>query len=83
MDAMNEQEAKDRCAQLAAEHPDRASTNWIPVKQKDGAWAVARIGLPPPVKADGEEIRANPPTIADDPRDSSLFGNLPPGWYGA
>jgi hypothetical protein len=49
---MDEREAIDRCAELAREHPDRRSTNWVPVMQKDGSWAVARIPLPPPVDLD-------------------------------
>ena len=40
---MNEQEAKERCAQLAAEHPDRETHRWTPVQGKDGAWSVAKI----------------------------------------
>lgn len=46
---MTEEEAKARCAKLAAEHSDRKTTNWVPVKQQNGTWAVARIPLPPPV----------------------------------
>ncbi|HEX5593279.1 MAG TPA: hypothetical protein VFX35_08025 [Solirubrobacterales bacterium] len=70
---MDEQEAKDRCAQLAAEHPDRETSNWVPVKQKDDSWAVVRIPLPPPVDPnrtqgtrrdpsphEGEDVRADP-----------------------
>lgn len=70
---MDEREARERCAQLAAEHPKRESTNWVPVKQKDGSWAVARIPLPPPVDPgktrggrressphEGEDVRADP-----------------------
>jgi hypothetical protein len=70
---MDEREAQERCAQLAAEHPDRESANWVPVKQKDGSWAVARIPLPPPVdpgkmqgghrepsSQEGEDVRADP-----------------------
>jgi hypothetical protein len=79
---MTEQEAKDRCAQLAAEHPDRATTNWLPVKQKDGTWAVARIPLPPPAKAEGEETKSEPRPMPGDSRGDTLGGNLPPGWYG-
>lgn len=70
---MTEEKAKERCAQLAAEHPDRERTNWVPVKQKDGTWAVARIPLPPPLDPsqtkgsrrhprpnEGEDVRADP-----------------------
>jgi hypothetical protein len=70
---MNEQEAKGRCMELAREHPDRGVANWVPVKQKDGTWAVARIPLPPPIDPsqiqggrrepsphEGEDVRADP-----------------------
>jgi hypothetical protein len=72
---MTEDEAKARCAQLEAEHPDRATTNWIPAKQKDGSWAVARIPLPPPLdlsstsetrpsgRLQGEDPRTEPPWL--------------------
>ena len=77
---MNEQEARDRCAELAAEHPDRATSNWIPVKQKDGTWGVARIGLPPPAKATGES-RAERDPLAQNPRAENPWINPPP-WIG-
>jgi hypothetical protein len=79
---MNEQEARERCAQLAAEHPDRATNNWVPVQQKDGTWAVAHIPLPPPIDAEGSATaeKARPP--ADTPTDQLLGGNLPPSAFG-
>jgi hypothetical protein len=71
--SMTEEEAKERCARLAAEHPDRETTNWVPIKQKDGTWAVARIPLPPPLDPqqtqgtrrepsphEGEDLRGKP-----------------------
>jgi len=70
---MNEGEARERCAQLAAAHPYREVANWIPVQQRNGTWAVARIPLPPPVDPsntqggrrkpspqEGEDVRADP-----------------------
>jgi hypothetical protein len=65
---MTEQEAKEQCTQLAAEHPDRGTHRWIPT-QRDGEWAVAKIGLPPPSNDGSPEVRADerPPT-PDDPR---------------
>lgn len=80
---MNEQEAEERSAQLAAEHPDRATHSWIPVKQNDGTWAVAKISLPPPVSPTGTEIKADPRPLPDNPQDATPGGILPPGWYGA
>jgi len=78
---MTEQEAKDRCAQLAAEHPDRATTNWLPVKQKDGTWAVARIPLPPPAKPSGESTKADHEPLPANPRAENPWINPPP-WIG-
>ena len=70
---MEEREAKDRCDELAREHPDRETVNWVPVKQKNGGWAVARIPLPPPIDMErtqggrrepspheGEDLRVDP-----------------------
>jgi hypothetical protein len=65
---MNEQEAKDRCAQLTREHPDRRTHRWMPVRSKDGEWAVAKINLPPTTAPTGTETRAAPRPDADDPR---------------
>ena len=70
---MDEQEAKECYAKLGREHADRETTNWVPVKQKDGTWAVARIPLAPPIDPnstqggrrepsphEGEDVRADP-----------------------
>jgi hypothetical protein len=76
------EDAKDRCAQLAAEHPDRARVNWIPVKQKDGSWAVARIPLPPPVKVDqAQESHDDSRPLRENPRGENPWINPPP-WIG-
>jgi hypothetical protein len=79
---MNEVEAKEACARLAAEHPDRDTHRWIPTKRGE-EWAVAKIGLPPQ-KDTIAEVRADekPPT-PDDVRDGMPFGNTPPPWFGA
>jgi hypothetical protein len=70
---VNEQEAKNRCAELARTHPERDTTNWVPVEQRDNTWAVARIPLPPPIDPqqtrgthrepspqEGEDLRGKP-----------------------
>jgi hypothetical protein len=73
---MDEQEAKERCAKLAREHPDRETHRWAPIQSKDGNWAIARINLPPPkptgtetrvTKSDAEDPRQLPPWL-DPPR---------------
>jgi hypothetical protein len=76
---MTEAEAKARCAELAAEHPDRASSHWIPVRAKDGDWAVAKIGLPPPAKPTGTSSLSEPRPAADDPRETFPWLNPPSG----
>jgi hypothetical protein len=64
---MNEQQAKDQCARLAVEHPDRETHRWVPVQGKDGDWSVAKINLPPVTKPTGTETRATK-SDAEDPR---------------
>jgi hypothetical protein len=65
---VNESEAKARCEQLAAEHPDRKTHRWIPVQAKDGEWQVAKINLPPAKPPSGTETRETKSEGADDPR---------------
>ena len=65
---MNEREARQRCEQLQAEHPDRATHTWVPVPAENGEWAVAKIDLLPGAPATGTETRAEPKPQADDPR---------------
>ena len=69
---MTEAEARDACARLAEEHPDRATHRWTPRREEDGSWSVVKIALPPQ-KPSGTETRAEekPPT-ADDPRTAAM-----------
>jgi len=79
---MTEDEAKARCTRLAAEHPDRARVNWIPVKQNDVSCAVARIPLPPPVKVhQTQESQKDPRPQRENPRSENPWINPPP-WIG-
>jgi hypothetical protein len=64
---MTEQEAKDQCARLAAEHPDRETHRWVPVQAKDGDWSIAKINLPPAKSPTGTETRVTK-SDAEDPR---------------
>ncbi len=79
---MTEEEAKARCTQLAAEHPDRERNQWLPVKAKDGTWSVARIGVPPPLDptATTESHDSSRPA-ADDPS-SELDRSIRNFFYG-
>ncbi len=78
---MTEQEARDRCAQLAEEHPDRFTHRWVATKRGD-KWAVAKIGLPPANQDGTPAIRADekPPT-PDDPRTSQPWYNPSSGGF--
>ena len=69
---MNEVEAKEACAQLAAEHPDRHTHRWVPTKRGE-EWAVAKIGLPPQGDTIAE-VRADerPPTPDAPPNSEGL-----------
>ena len=44
---MDEREAQQLCAKLAAEHPDRETHRWIARADDAGEWSVVKIGLPP------------------------------------
>lgn len=79
---MDEAQARKRCEELAAAAEDRSAHSWIPRRQSDGSWVVAKVAVPPP---DGPKViregREPAPSIArDDPR-SSLEQRIPP--YGA
>lgn len=80
---VNEAEAKETCAQLAASHPDRHTHRWVPTKRGD-EWVVAKIGLPPPTDdSSTAELRADerPPT-PDAPPNSEGFKNWVYGGLG-
>jgi hypothetical protein len=64
---MDEREARERCEELAATHPDRDTHRWVPVQDKDGSWSVAKINLPPTPKPTATETRATR-TDQGDPR---------------
>lgn len=54
------EEAQAECARLAKEHPDRETHRFVPREAGNGAWTVAKIGLPPlTAKPPGQEARIN------------------------
>jgi hypothetical protein len=65
---MDEAEARQRCEELQATHPDRSTHQWVPVPAANGGWSVARINLPPGAAPTNSETRAEPKPQADDPR---------------
>jgi hypothetical protein len=44
-DHMTEAEARNLCAQLAREHPERAENQWFP-REGDEGWTVVKVRLP-------------------------------------
>lgn len=74
---MTEDQAKARCDELTAEHPDRHTHRWVPSERGD-EWVVVKIGLPPAGEGGTAETRADekPPT-PDDPRTPPWIN--PPG----
>ena len=79
---MNEAEACEACAKLAAEHPDRDSHQWRPRQEPDGSWSVVKIALPPSQPTTAETRAEEKPPTADDPRTGSMQNlgpNVGPG----
>jgi hypothetical protein len=66
---MNEEEARERCRELAETSPDRETHSWLPRQEADGQWAVVRLAIPParPVEAKASKP-TEPQTARDDPR---------------
>jgi hypothetical protein len=75
---MDEMQAKERCAEQAAEHPDRETHRWVPLQGKDGEWQVAKINLPPTTKPTGTETRSTS-VDAEDPRQLPAWLDPPRG----
>ena len=70
---MTRAEAEAECERLRTESPERHTHRWVPTKDGEGGWQVAKIGLPPAdEEVTGTETRADekPPT-PDDPRPAS------------
>lgn len=78
---MDEGEAKELCAQLATEHPDRFTHRWAPLEGKDGEWSVVKINLPPATEPTGTATRADPEPGPDDPRTLPPWLNPPSGGF--
>jgi hypothetical protein len=79
---MTETEAREACARLAAEHPDRQTHQWRPRQESDGSWSVVKIALPPRQRTTPETRAEGKPPTADDPRTSAMQNlgpNIGPG----
>jgi hypothetical protein len=79
---MDEAEARNACARLAAEHPDRKTHQWRAREEADGSWSVVKIALPPPERTTPETRADERPPTADDPRTSAMQNlgpNVGPG----
>ena len=75
---MTEQEAKDRCAKLTAESPERVTHSWLPKKGAEGEWGIVKVAVPSPATGDTVITTASTEqSIKDDPR--NIFEkNVPP-----
>ena len=69
---MTEDEARETCAQLAAEHPDRETHQWRPRQEADGSWSVMKIALPPSGPTTPETRAEERPATGEDPRSASM-----------
>lgn len=80
---MTEEQAKERCAELAAASPDRETHSWLPRKGPDGSWAVVKLAIPSPAaqQQTGTSKSGDAPGIKDDPR-TALEQNIPPWGIG-
>ena len=65
---MTEHEARERCARLAAESPERTTHSWVPRKGADGSWAVVKLGVPSASAASGTFTASETQGIKEDPR---------------
>jgi hypothetical protein len=67
------EDAERTCDRLTREHPERATSRWIPREAADGEWSVVRIPLPEGMRRDplktAEQAKPRPPE-PDDPRTS-------------
>jgi len=69
---MTRQEAEQQAVAHNRDHPDRATHRWV-ARESGGAWAVARIALPPGMRLDplNATVETRPePRDAPDPRPS-------------
>lgn len=75
---MTEQQARDRCAKLMAESPERVTHSWLPRKGATGEWGIVKLAVPSPASSDTVTTSASTEqSIKDDPR--SIFEkNVPP-----
>ena len=75
---MTEREARERCAKLGAESPERSTHSWIPRKNADGDWSVVKLAVPSPKTPDSITTEPTGAEAArDDPR-SAMEQNFPP-----
>lgn len=79
---MNEAEAREACARLAREHPERETHRWHPREEADGSWSVVKIALPSNLGSTAETRAEGRPPTADDPRTAAMRNlgpNVGPG----
>lgn len=78
---MTEKEARDRCAALSKESPERFTHSWV-ARENEGVWSVVKIAVPTPGADPIEtETTHEPLAVQEDPRNSAIR-NVGPGGYG-
>ena len=78
---MTEKEARDRCAALSKESPERFTHSWV-ARETAVDWAVVKLAVPTPGADPIEtETTKDPMAVQEDPRDSAIR-NVGPGGYG-
>lgn len=79
---MDEKQAKERCAALAAESPDRETHSWIPREGADGVWSIVKLAVPSPKTPETTTTQSGDSQgIKDDPR-PAMEQNVPPWGMG-
>ena len=78
---MTESEARAESERLAAEHPDRATTTWVPRQEASGDWSVVRVPRPrPSIDRDrlrpGFEEDVHPDPSQDVPREPNPYWGI-------
>lgn len=75
---MDEAQARARCAELAANSPDRSTHSWLPKQQPDGSWKVIKLAVPSPGSSDGvRTVSTREEAGQEDPR-NHMEKSFPP-----
>jgi hypothetical protein len=66
---VTEEQARERCRELAETSPDRDTHSWIAREDEGGRWSVVRLAVPPARPPQMQASKpSEPQTAKDDPR---------------